>query len=75
MAKTERAISFKKYLENPLDDIELELLDPLVNIYITGDNTKQPNEEFIIHLLENIKNNNINIDNFLKNSSALFKNY
>lgn len=75
MAKTERVLSFKKYLENPLDDIELELLDPLVNIYITGDNTKQPNEEFIIHLLENIKKNNINIDNILKNSSALFKDY
>lgn len=53
----ERNYSKLKYKLYPLDDASVDNYNPIINIYLTGDNTFQPNSDFIAHLLTEIEKN------------------
>jgi hypothetical protein len=57
----ERNYSKLKYKLYSLDDASVDNYNPIVNIYLTGDNTLQPNSKFIKHLLEQIEKNEIKL--------------
>ncbi|MBL8642588.1 MAG: acyl--CoA ligase, partial [Rhodospirillaceae bacterium] len=56
-AKDERIESQKAYEASPLDPPDFETLEPVVNIYLTGDNTRQPSEELLAALLKGMNAN------------------
>jgi hypothetical protein len=70
-AKIEHEHSKLKYALYPLDDQEIDNLNPKVNIYITGDNTFQPDKEFISKLLKAQKDNEVRLGSIL----ARYKKY
>ncbi len=51
-AAKERTHSLLKNRLYPLDDPDFELLDPHINIYMTGDNTFQPDSNLLVELIE-----------------------
>lgn len=57
LAAQERAQSQENYRHSPLDPPDFESLEPVVNIYLTGDNTAQPGKELIRSLIENMRPN------------------
>jgi len=52
LARLERAHSRLNYRLRPLDPAAFELLNPAVNIYLTGDNTRQPKARLVQSILE-----------------------
>jgi hypothetical protein len=64
-AEVERNYSQLKYKLYPLDDVKVELLNPQINIYLTGDNTFQPSEEFVAYILSQIEKNEATIDKLI----------
>ena len=58
-ARLEKEYSKLKYVLNPLDEPKIDNLNPIINIYLTGDNTFQPDKKFILKILKSqIENNN-----------------
>jgi len=53
LAQKERVHSRLNYRLRPLDPPAFELLNPAVTIYLTGDNTRQPNPRLVQRILEN----------------------
>ncbi len=54
---TERIYSEVKFSISPIDELRFADRQPMVNIYITGDNTSQPSESLAQQILEAQKNN------------------
>jgi hypothetical protein len=62
---SERIHSRLNYNLSPLDDDDFEALDPVTFIYLTGDNTQQPDEGFAVRMIEAWNNCAGNIENAL----------
>jgi hypothetical protein len=52
LASLERRHSRDNYKAHPLDPQAFERLNPAINIYLTGDNTRQPREKWVAQMLE-----------------------
>ncbi|HCN31322.1 MAG TPA: hypothetical protein DIT64_21950 [Verrucomicrobiales bacterium] len=52
LARKERVHSRLNYRLRPLDPPAFEALNPAVNIYLTGDNTRQPKPRLVLAILE-----------------------
>jgi hypothetical protein len=52
LARQERSLSRLNYRMRPLDPPAFEALNPAVNIYLTGDNTRQPKARLVQCILE-----------------------
>jgi hypothetical protein len=52
LARQERKHSRLNYRLRPLDPAAFEALNPAVNIYLTGDNTRQPKAKLVQSILE-----------------------
>jgi hypothetical protein len=63
----ERAHSRLKYKLYPLDLPSIDNLNPKVNIYLTGDNTFQPDDDFVDHCAHSVEKNKDRLELLLKN--------
>lgn len=57
LASTERRRSEAEYRTTPIDPADYEALDPVVNIYLTGDNTRQPSAQWFERIVSSLKGN------------------
>jgi long-chain acyl-CoA synthetase len=60
-AAAERTESQSRYEMSPLDPPDFDALEPAVNIYLTGDNTRQPSEDLLDRLLGGLLGNQAKI--------------
>jgi long-chain acyl-CoA synthetase len=60
LAFAERRRSEAEYRTTPIDPPDYEALNPVVNIYLTGDNTRQPSERWFERMVSNAR---INLEN------------
>jgi hypothetical protein len=70
---TERLHSSLKYKLKPLDDIAFDNLNPRIHIYLTGDNTTQPGNEIISHLINAQEINRPKIEQVIANYGGVIK--
>jgi hypothetical protein len=70
----ERNYSRLKYKLSPLDDSSVDNYNPIINIYLTGDNTFQPGSEVISHLLEQIDKNEQKLGQLMESYAQGVKN-
>jgi acyl-CoA synthetase (AMP-forming)/AMP-acid ligase II len=57
LATNERTESQSNYRVTPIDPPDFEALEPVVNIYLTGDNTRQPDEALFSDLCKSLLQN------------------
>lgn len=57
LAADERTESQANYRVTPIDPPDFEALEPIVNIYLTGDNTRQPDEALLAGLCGGLAQN------------------
>ena len=69
-AETERTRSVAEYRVKPIDPPEFEALDPVVNIYLTGDNTQQPSEHWFEMIVGNLRDNLENMRRVIEQGGA-----
>jgi hypothetical protein len=81
--KIEHEHSKLKYALYPLDDQSIDNLNPKVNIYLTGDNTFQPDKDFISKMIKSQSDNESRLNSILErykeysekdNSTGMIKN-
>lgn len=70
-AAAERGRSEAEYRTTPIDPPDYEALDPVVNIYLTGDNTAQPSEEWFGRIVTGVAGNLASLDIALGNRSEV----
>ncbi len=73
-AKIEHEHSKLKYNLYPLDDQVIDTLNPKVNIYLTGDNTFQPDPELTSKILISQKANRLQLEYLLNQYKKYYQN-
>ena len=64
-AKVEQIYSGVKFGLSPIDELNFAIKQPIVNIYITGDNTLQPTRKFAEAILEAQLTNSVSIERYI----------
>jgi hypothetical protein len=70
-AELEKIHSTLKYKLKPIDDFWVDNLDPLVNIYLTGDNTAQPSDTLNLTLVQQMQTNEKWIQEYLEGNQRM----
>ena len=63
----EKELSLQAYRSKPLDNLDFEEMIPFTNIYLTGDNTTQPDIDFALALFQRYEKNKNSLIAFLNN--------
>lgn len=69
IAANERTQSQNNQIDTPLVPPDFEALEPIINIYLTGDNTKQPVPDLLTELMSNMQENKQKILTLLQDRS------